>query len=232
MRFVELIRLKYLLVSYCNVIARMPWWDVCFFVISFVTNALSVNPLTYGLTSHQMQSHRIWRLMVFIQILIISNDPFIRLLSRLPPLPVAKGRFQHTPSVDEHLTAVVPTSSLWLWSSSDGEGWHFNNSVWLSQCGGQYLPHPHGSRCEGRTLDLEISGSPPLKSNKKGPLHIQPTKPGSAVFRFACGSRSAKRWWTNSFTQGFTWECYWFVVCSSFWQVCHSQCCGSGASLL
>lgn len=118
--------------------------------------------------------HQIGRLMVFIQILIISNDPHKQLLSGLPPPPIAKGRFQHTPSVDEHLTAVVTKSSLWLLSSSDGEGWHFNLRVWLTQCGGQYLPHPHGSTCEGRTLAHRNVWFTPShiqlndKSNKKG----------------------------------------------------------------
>lgn len=160
--------------------------------------------------------------MVFIQILIIDNYPRIQLL------------FQHTPSVDKHLTAVVTKSSLWLLSSSYGEGWHFNLRVWLSQCGGQYLPHPHGSTCEGRTLAHRNVWFTPShiqlndKSNeKKVQTNICCYVSNRHAARpccfsdFACGLRSAGSqwgfvWWTNSFIQGFA--CFWLIVSSSLWQ--------------
>lgn len=202
----------------------MSWWGLLFFVIS--TNALSVNPLTYGLMSHKEQSPSNREVDGFhpgvwspITILICSS------YLDLPPPHNAKRRFQYIPSVNEHLTAVVTKSSLWLLSSSNGEGWHFILRVWLSQCGGQYLSHPHRSTCEGRILaQRNVSFTPShkqSKSYKKGSDKKISRASNQHAARSCCFlffvffsvflRLKVSMNTAGSSSQWFAWESYWFI---------------------
>lgn len=63
--------------------------------------------------------------MIFGHSLDLNKCPHSGLLAGPLATPNARGRFQHIPSIDEHLPAVVPMSSLRLLSISDGERGHF-----------------------------------------------------------------------------------------------------------
>lgn len=88
------------------------------------SNALLMNPVLHGLMPHKCLHIPMKYLMVFGHGLDLNKYPHPGPLAA----PNAKGRFQRLPSIDEHLTAVVPTSSLGLLSLYDGERGTFSTS--------------------------------------------------------------------------------------------------------
>lgn len=145
-KLTKLMILKFILVTYWGVIARMTQWDICFFF-------LWCQPIQIWPNISSDSSLIKWEGWWFsLRDVIIRTNPSMQLLSGLPPPLIARGQSEYTPSVDGPVMAMVTKSSLWLLLSPGSEGWHLFLRPWLSQCRGQYLTQPWSCTCKDRHL--------------------------------------------------------------------------------